>query len=278
MKHLVLLGALAALFLVAGPASADTVTSGCVAHHPNQVAADIWYVAGCTGHDEPELDPVSSAPGSARDLTWTAVLPANGSFDVESTGPTFWFGGTVTDPNSLFGQAFVELQFYPNTIVRNCTANGGFVTGYAADAYTVCSPVWRVISTGGTYVENAAFNAMLVDAAGTGPLVLNAGDTITVHWYTTAAADGFHVTVDDLTTGRQGTIVLDSAQDGPLMPAFDAQKIGNALGWGLVDDTPNSFVWEITASTRARRTRSACPATRPASPTTRRPGRAPRRS
>jgi hypothetical protein len=23
------------------------------------------------------------------------------------------------------------------------------------------------------------------------------------------------------------------------------QQIGNALGWGLVHDTPNSFVWEI---------------------------------
>jgi len=23
------------------------------------------------------------------------------------------------------------------------------------------------------------------------------------------------------------------------------QQIGNALGWGLVDDTPNAFVWEI---------------------------------
>jgi hypothetical protein len=26
---------------------------------------------------------------------------------------------------------------------------------------------------------------------------------------------------------------------------FSAQQIGNALGWGLVNDTPNSFVWEI---------------------------------
>jgi hypothetical protein len=39
--------------------------------------------------------------------------------------------------------------------------------------------------------------------------------------------------------------VLDSNNSGPLMPAFDTQSIGNALGWGLVDDTPNAFVWEI---------------------------------
>jgi len=48
--------------------------------------------------------------------------------------------------------------------------------------------------------------------------------------------------VTDQTTGHAGTIVLNSKKYGPLMPAFDTQEIGNALGWGLVDDTPNSFV------------------------------------
>jgi transposase len=39
--------------------------------------------------------------------------------------------------------------------------------------------------------------------------------------------------------------VLNSTNSGALMPAFDTQTIGNALGWGLVFDTPNAFVWEI---------------------------------
>ncbi|HYL09202.1 MAG TPA: hypothetical protein VEU31_00570, partial [Candidatus Acidoferrales bacterium] len=77
------------------------------------------------------------------------------------------------------------------------------------------------------------------------PLIMHAGDTITVHWFTTPAQDGFHVTVTDLTTGGTGTIVLNSPSDGPLMPAFDTQEIGNALAWGIVFDTPNAFVWEI---------------------------------
>jgi hypothetical protein len=50
--------------------------------------------------------------------------------------------------------------------------------------------------------------------------------------------------VADLTTGGSGTIVLNSRY-GPLLPAFDKQQVGNALGWGAVFDTPNSFVWEI---------------------------------
>ena len=176
------------------------------------------------------------------------MLPSGGTFPVSATGPTFWFGGTVTDPSSLFGQAFVELQFYPDSIVTNCTPGGGFVVKFAADTYSACSPVWKLTQTGqpGVFHETAAFNAMLTDGTGpNNPLIMHAGDTITVHWFTTPAADGFHVTVTDLTTGGSGTIVLNSKSDGPLMPAFDTQTIGNALGWGIVFDTPNAFVWEI---------------------------------
>jgi hypothetical protein len=223
--------------------------SGCLAHHPQYIegVVEIQYTAGCTGHDEPELDPLSDLPGSGKELTWRVQLPQNGSVPVDATGPTFWFGGTVTDPNSLFGQAFVELQFYPNSIVTTCTPNGGFQVKQVANAYTVCSPVWSVRTTGqkDVFHEPAAFNAMLVDRSGTGPLVMSAGDTITIHWFTTPAQDGYHVTVKDLSTGHRGTIVLDPKKDGPLMPAFDTQTLGNALGWGLVDDAPNAFVWEI---------------------------------
>jgi len=225
--------------------------TACLGHHPQYINGkfEVWYTAGCTGHDEPELDPVSNAPGSARDLTWTAVLPTDGLSLVSDVGPTFWFGGTVTDPNSLFGQAFVELQFYPDSLVTKCAADGGFNVSFSANTYTVCSPVWKIVpnnlnSKG--FAETAAFNAMLQDSSTPGnPLVMKAGDTITVHFYVTAANDGFHITVTDLNTGHHGTIVLNSTSDGPLMPAYDTQQLGNDLGWGLVYDTPNSFVWEI---------------------------------
>jgi hypothetical protein len=223
--------------------------SGCIAHHPNYIdnVFEVTYDSGCSGHDEPELDPVSNAPGSARDLTWTVVLPTNGQTFVDSVGPTFWWGGTVTDPNSLFGQAFLEVQFYPNSVVTNCGPAGSFVVDYSPGDYSVCSPVWKLTATGqpGVFHETAAFNAMLTDSATGGPLVMHEGHTITIHFYVTPANDGFHVTVTDLNTNHTGTIVLNSKKDGPLMPAFDTQQIGNALAWGLVYDTPNSFVWEI---------------------------------
>jgi hypothetical protein len=226
--------------VIAGGAASTTSQSLCIGHHPQEY---VWYTSSCTGHDEPEIDPLSNKAGSAQDLTWTVVLPANGAVQVDSVGPTFWIGGTVTDPNSLFGQAFLELQFYPNSITTGCTAGGGYNVVYSANTYTACSPVWEVSKTGNS--ESAAFNAMLVDSATGGPLTMHAGDTITDHQYVTAARDGMHITVTDLTTGHAGTIVLNSKIDGPLMPAFSVQRIGNSLGWGLVNDAPNSLVWEI---------------------------------
>jgi hypothetical protein len=229
-------GVAAALPATAGASS----QSLCIAHHPQDF---VWYTSSCTGHDEPEIDPLSNSPGSAQNLTWTIVLPTNGAAQVDSVGPTFWIGGTVTDPNSLFGQAFLELQFYPNSITTGCTAGGGYNVTYSANTYTVCSPVWEVSRHGNA--ESAAFNAMLTDSKTGGPLTMRAGDTITDHQYVTSARDGMHITVTDLTTGRSGTIVLNSKVDGPLMPAFSVQKLGNALGWGLVNDAPNALVWEI---------------------------------
>ncbi len=227
--------------------AAGNSSSICLGHYPQEY---VEYTSSCTGHDEPEIDPLSNAPGSAQNLTWTLVLPTNESGttkaqvgQVDSVGPTFWIGGTVTDPNSLFGQAFLELQFYPNSAVTKCTPGGDYNVSYSANTYSACSPVWKVSPDGST--ESAAFNAMLTDSATRGPLLMHAGDTITDHQYVTAAKDGMHITVTDVTTGHSGTIVLHSKQDGPLMPAFSAQKLGNSLGWGLVHDAPNSLVWEI---------------------------------
>jgi hypothetical protein len=239
--------------VLAGAAAAPRASAAaggqslCIGHHPQ---GDIWYAGSCTGHDEPEIDPLSTAPGSAQDLTWTVVLPSNeaGTTEaqvgqVDSIGPTFWIGGTVSDPNSRFGQAFLELQFYPNSITTNCAAGGGYNVIYSANTYSACSPVWEVSRKGNS--ESAAFNAMLTDSATGGPLLMHAGDTITDHQYVTSARDGMHITVSDLTTGHSGTIVLNSKVDGPLMPAYSVQKLGNSLGWGLVHDAPNSLVWEI---------------------------------
>src|SRR6516162_8988580 len=68
--------------------SAGAGTADCLAHipgglDPSDNLSD-YYTANCTGHDEPELDPVSSAPGSAQNVTWRVQLPADGAVPVSS--------------------------------------------------------------------------------------------------------------------------------------------------------------------------------------------------
>ena len=240
------------LFLTAATSAAQTAAPAaagktlCIAHVANY-AKDIDYAPGCTGHDEPELDPVSSLPGSARNIAWTAVLPKDGRIPVSDLSFGFWWGGTVTDANpiALFNQAFLEVQFYPDAIVTGCGSDGSYTVVPAKNKYTVCSPVWQVEQEpDGSYVEDAAFNAELYAGHSHRPLVMNGGDTIRVHFFEVSESVGWFVRITDLSTHRSGTIVLNSRY-GPMLPAFDTQQIGNALGWGAVFDTPNSFVWEI---------------------------------
>jgi hypothetical protein len=246
----------------AGPSkSAAIVTSGrvgagtaaCLAHLPGGLDADEanlseYYKANCTGHDEPELDPVSSATGSARNITWRVQLPADGAVPVSSVGPTFWFGGTVADsnPHKLGGEGFLELQFYPDSYAKNCASDGAFIVKYAPNVYTACSPVWSLTKVGKGFGEPAAFNGMLTDAGGKRAFVMHALDIVDVHIWAPTAGAAYQEQVTDETTGQTSSVlVLISPKDGALTPEFSTNEIGNSLDWGGVFDTPMAFVWEI---------------------------------
>src|SRR5258708_3730724 len=177
-------------------------------------------------------------PGTAAGRGGTAPQPGG-------AGGGSWRGRRPPDgvrPPLHMPSPGAELQFYPDAIVNTCSSDGGFNVTFAPDKFSVCSPVWQVTTTSAK--ENAAFNAELFNGASNKPLVMNGGDTIQIYFFVVSAAEGWHVNVSDLTTGQAGTIVLNSKY-GPLLPAFSTQQIGNALGWGAVNDTPNSFVWEI---------------------------------
>jgi hypothetical protein len=242
----------------AGTRSSATVRSGtvgastaaCLAHVVGGQSEDWYevYTAGCTGHDEPELDPVSSAPGSAENITWRVALPADGTFPITGVGPTFWFGGTVKDnnPKKLGGEGFLELQFYPDSFTKNCTSNGGFSVEQMPGTYTACSPVWTLTQEGNQIAEPAAFNGMLTDATGKSPFVMHALDVVDVHIWAPSPTAAYQEQVRDETTNETSSVlVLDSPKDGPLTPAFNTNQIGNSLDWGGVWDTPMAFVWEI---------------------------------
>jgi hypothetical protein len=238
-----------------------TVTSGsvgassaehCLAHVLGGLSAEDsdwadYYTPGCTGHDEPELDPVSSAPGSAQNITWHVQLPADGAVPVSSVGPTFWFGGAVKDTNpvKIGGEGFLELQFYPDSFTTRCTRGGGFIVNQVPNEYTACSPVWTIQERNGQIIEPAAFNGMITNPDGTA-FVMHALDIVDVHIWAPTPTSAYQEQVTDETTGLTSSIlVLDSPGDGPLTPEFSTQQIGNALDWGAVWDTPMAFVYEI---------------------------------
>jgi hypothetical protein len=233
--------------------TAGAGTAACLAHVIGGLSADDsdwsdYYTAGCTGHDEPELDPVSSAAGSAQNITWRVALPADGTFPVSSVGPTFWFGGTVKDsnPKKLGGEGFLELQFYPDSFTKQCTPNGGFNVAQEPNVYTACSPVWTLQQQGQQITEPAAFNGMLTDASGKSPFVMHAHDVVDVHiWAPTSTAAYREQLTDETSHTTSSVLVLNSQKDGPLTPEFSTNQIGNALDWGGVWDTPMAFVWEI---------------------------------
>jgi len=65
---LAVLAAAVLAYLAPGVARADS--GGRLAQHPIYVenVFETRYTQGCTGHDEPELDPLSNLAGSARDM------------------------------------------------------------------------------------------------------------------------------------------------------------------------------------------------------------------
>ena len=135
---------------------------------------------------------------------------------------------------SLSGQVTAELR------------RTALVLDHVANAYTVCTPVWSIRTTGQkpVYHEPAAFNAMLTTGSKHGPMVMHAGDTIDLHFHLGAPGEGWHIDVYDEATRERGTVILNGAA-GPIVPIFDTNELGNSLNWGSVHDTPNSFVWEI---------------------------------
>jgi hypothetical protein len=236
------------------PAQAYTTATNrhCFGLYPAQgtYGQQFYYAPGCYGHDEPQIDPISSAANTAQSITWTVVLPADsttaGGRQVVDLGPTFWFGALAHDASSLNAEAFIELQFYPDSTLTSpyCGSDGSFFVTHTPNKYTACSPAWAVNPS--SFAEYAAFNARLKDGTSVNSLVMSAGDTVTVHFFKgTQAGTPFNVKVTDVTTGHSGTIVYTGGADGALSPAVSANTPSNFLRWGIAAGTPFSLSWEI---------------------------------
>jgi hypothetical protein len=162
-------------------------------------------------------------------------------------GPTFWFGAIVNDPKSLSSEAYLELQFYPDTTLTSpyCGSDGSFYTAHTPNKFTVCSPVWALDPTNNN--EYAAFNKMLTPSGSSAPMVMNAGDTVTVHIFKgTQTGTPLNIVVKDVTLNKtSNAIAVVSSTDGALAPAVSQNTPANYLKWGSAEGTPLSFSWEI---------------------------------
>jgi hypothetical protein len=135
---------------------------GCVGRHPAYIEGvfEPSYSAGCSGHDEPELNPLSNLAGSAKDVTWSFVLPGNGDrFPVDAVGPTFWLA--AGDDPTACRAGVQELQFYPNSVVGNYAPNGGYVVSQQGPHGLLARLVADHPPGEAQLPRPAAFNAML---------------------------------------------------------------------------------------------------------------------
>src|SRR5271165_3224464 len=98
-------------------------TTKCFGLYPGR---GVSYAPGCYGEDEPQINPFSTVPDSASNITWTFVLGtdaprATATIGVKyiDLGPTFSVDAAVNDTKSLDDAALAELQFYPDTVLKS---------------------------------------------------------------------------------------------------------------------------------------------------------------
>ena len=170
-----------------GSAGSGGLGSACIAHHPNYVE-DVFeplYVAGCTGHDEPELDPGLERTPLGEEPHLAVRAAEQRRISGGRSRPDLLVRRDRHRSEQPIRPGVPGGAVLPGRARPNCTPNGGFVVSYAPNTYTVCSPVWSIHTTGQkpVYHEPAAFNAMLTTGARHQPLVMHAGDTIDLHFH-----------------------------------------------------------------------------------------------
>ncbi len=225
LTFLVTLAAFAWIVQASAASSGPPLGTGCIAHHPNYIedTFEVQYAAGCSGHDEPELDPVSSAPGSARDSRGGSCCPVRRRLPGRRNRPDLLVRRHGQRPEQLVRPGVPRgavlsrhdrPQVHTQRRLRRHVRAGhlhGLLAGLEHPP-TGQKPV---------YHEPAAFNAMLTTGSSTNRSSCTPG-THHIHFHVVSPKEGWHIEVTEVTRGT-GTIVLNSA-DGPLMPGVRHAK------------------------------------------------------
>ena len=133
------------------------------------------YTAGCSGHDEPELNPVLSASSFAQNIIWRVALLADAAFPgIAASGRRSGSAApsTTRTRQKLGGEGFLELQFYPGLVHQavHCPTGASTLKQGAERSTQRARPSGRSRSRDSSITEPAAFNGMLTDAGGQEPV------------------------------------------------------------------------------------------------------------
>ncbi|MCI4340043.1 MAG: PKD domain-containing protein [Thermoplasmata archaeon] len=197
------------------------------------------YPDECYGHDEPGFSAFSNLPGSGGNVSWTFTLPTDrdATHNQSDLYGTFWFGMVLSDPGSALGQAFLELQFYPDHIWTSATTVNGKWIGAA-----------RVVQADlqDGYLDDAYVSPLLIGGISGQYLTMNQGDSIAVNlsgWIGNPLGES--VVVADRTLGVEADHRLYN-QTGhyPLNPSYSTNSYPDALEWTDTGAPAVSFSFE----------------------------------
>ncbi len=270
VRGLLLLSIAAGLLAAAGSAGGSTGTTGstratahgvagaaaaaCLAHVA--VPTRVYYAGDCTGHDEPELDPVSSARHSALDVTWHVALPADGTSNGDERRPNVLVRRHRRrfEPGaSSASEGFLELRSTPTRASRPARRGRLLRAPRGRHVHRVLA---RVVARAarGRHREPAAFNGMLGERR---PAPARSSCTAATSWTSTSGrrrcSDAYREQVADETTGRRRRARPRQPDRRSADAAVRHQRDRQRARLGHVWDTPMAFVYEIGHADELRR-------------------------
>jgi len=198
------------------------------------------YPDDCYGHDEPGLSAYSSLPGSGGNVSWSFTLPTDrdATHNQSDLYGTFWFGMVLSDAHSALGEAFLELQFYPDHSWFSATTVNGNWIGLAR-------VVQADLTTG--YLDDAYVSPLLIGGTPGRYLNMHEGDSIEVNltgWAGNPLGEG--LVVRDRSSGVEADHHLYNSSGGyPLNPSYSTNSIPDALEWTNTGAPAVSFAFEV---------------------------------
>jgi len=221
------------------------------------------YAGNCYGHDEPNINFYSTAPGSGGNVTWTVKLPTDRSLGQNQSNlyAAIWFGLPLTVPNNAWmNMCFLELQFYPDSSFYNPSPNPLNLNYSAAGVWVGAAVAWQIQQSSG-FENPCYYQPLFANGATHGATYFNMtqGDQVVVKmtgWV--GSTTGENVSITDTTLGISTYVVLANRTcvgyhnygfgacggNYPLDPSYQTSNYENSFEWTPGGEYPAVFAFE----------------------------------